>query len=172
GHPLPVLDVSPDALFARAVEGRDAVGLDVGLAPEAELALDLDLDGQPVGVPAAARPYHLTALHPAIANHDVLHYPRLDVVHAGPPVGSRRPLEEDERRGAVAAGRRFPDTPAPPPPLRDPRLEGRERDLGIDGPEGHRRLIERGPGGTASGRRRPRSATRRARSAGSSGRYG
>ena len=55
GQALPLLHVAADALLALLVERGDAVALDLRLAREAQLLLDLELDGQAVGVPAAPR---------------------------------------------------------------------------------------------------------------------
>ena len=59
-HPHPEADallglaggVGQDALLAERDELGDAVGLDVALAREAEVALDVDLDPQPLAVEA------------------------------------------------------------------------------------------------------------------------
>jgi hypothetical protein len=47
GHLLPQVDVPLHGLTAARVELRDAVRLDVGLALEAELLLDRELDREP-----------------------------------------------------------------------------------------------------------------------------
>ena len=52
GQRRPVLDVAVHRLAAPLVERLDAEVLDLRLAREAELLLDLDLDRQPVAVPA------------------------------------------------------------------------------------------------------------------------
>ena len=52
GHLLERVDVPLDVLAALRVELGDAVRLDVGLAGEAELLLDGELDRQAVAVPA------------------------------------------------------------------------------------------------------------------------
>ena len=53
GQLVPLVDVAQDRLAALRVELRDPVTLDVVLVGEAELLLDLELDGQAVAVPAA-----------------------------------------------------------------------------------------------------------------------
>ena len=93
GHALPLADVAEDRLPAPLVEGLDAVRLDLLLAREAELALDLQLDGQAVRVPAAL-PRHAVAAHGAVARDQVLEDPRQHVVDAGVAVRRGRPLVE------------------------------------------------------------------------------
>ncbi len=95
-HLAPVGDVAEDRLAAQAVELLDAVALDVGLARKAQLFLYLDLDGQTVRVPAALA-LDAVALHGLVARDQILESPRQHVVEAGPAVGRRRPLVEDER---------------------------------------------------------------------------
>src|SRR3712207_456164 len=82
------VDVPHDRLAAAGVELGDAVALDVGLAGEAELLLDGDLDRQAVAVPAGAAG-HVPALHRLEAREDVLERARLDVVGARAAVGGR-----------------------------------------------------------------------------------
>ncbi len=118
GHALPLGDIALNAGLAGLIELGDAVLLDVGLAVEAQLFLDLDLDRQAVGVPAAARADHILAAHAVVADDDILRRARLDVMHARPAVRGRRPLEEDERVGLVAARQRpLDDAAILPPPL-------------------------------------------------------
>ena len=95
GHPLPVGDVAEDGLAALLVEGGDAVLLDLALVAQAELALDLEFDGQAVRVPAAL-PRRAVAAHRLVAGDQVLEDAREDVVHAGRPVRRRRALVERE----------------------------------------------------------------------------
>ena len=100
GQRLPVGLVGEDAGAAEGVEPLDAVGLDFLLALEAELLLDLDFDREAVRVPpgdAGDRP----PLHDAEPADQVLDGAGEDVVDAGPAVGGRRSLEEDERAPAL-----------------------------------------------------------------------
>ncbi len=102
GEALPLLEVRGDALAAELVELGDAVGLDLPLAVDAEAALDLELHRQAVRVPAGlAR--HAVAAHRLVAREEVLEDARDDVVRAGPAVGRRRPLVEDEEGRVVTA---------------------------------------------------------------------
>ena len=71
GHRLERVDVAQHRLAAARVELRDAVGLDVALAGEAELLLDGDLDRQAVAVPAGLAG-DVVALHRPVAREDVL----------------------------------------------------------------------------------------------------
>jgi hypothetical protein len=64
-----------------------------GLAGEAELLLDRELDRQAVAVPAGLA-LDVVALHRLVAREDVLEHARLDVVGAGHAVGGRRALVE------------------------------------------------------------------------------
>ena len=93
GHLLEEVDVPLHRLAAAGVELGDAVRLDVGLAGEAELLLDGELDRQAVAVPAGLA-VDLVALHRLEAREDVLERPRLDVVGAGAAVRGGRALEE------------------------------------------------------------------------------
>src|SRR3989475_12833534 len=75
GDPLrqrfPVGLVLEDVLTAQAVELLDAVRFDLLLARDAEHALDLDLDGEAMGVPASdAR--HALPQHRVVTAHQVL----------------------------------------------------------------------------------------------------
>ena len=73
--------------------------IDVLLAGDAELLLDLDLDGQAVRVPASlAR--DVESFHRAMAAEEILHRPREYVMDSGTSVGGWRTLEEHELRTA------------------------------------------------------------------------
>ena len=104
GHPLPVGDVAEDGLAALLVEGGDAVLLDLALVAQAQLALDLELNGQAVRVPAAL-PRRTVAAHRLVAGDQILEDAREDVVDAGRAVRRRRALVEREE----AVGRAFLD---------------------------------------------------------------
>ena len=105
GHLLPEVHVALHRLTAALVELRDAEGLDVGLAGEAELLLDGELDRQAVAVPAALA-VDLVALHRPEPREDVLEGARLDVVGARSAVGRRRALVEGPARRRPRCGRR------------------------------------------------------------------
>ncbi len=71
GEALPLVEIGEHRLAAQGVEFGDAVGLDLGLARNAEPLLHLELDGQAVAVPAPA-PIDETAPHGLEAGEDVL----------------------------------------------------------------------------------------------------
>ena len=105
GHPLPAPDVVVVGLAAPLVERRDAEVLDLALGVEPELLLDLQLDRQPVAVPAGlAR--RVEAAHRLVAQVGVLERAQQDVVRAGVAVRRRRALREAEDRPALARGER------------------------------------------------------------------
>ena len=101
GHGLPLADVAEDALAAAAVELLDAELLDLLLAGDAELLLDLQLDGQTVGIPSAAAQGPEPA-HRLVAEDDVLERAGEHMVDARAAVRRRRPLVEDEQGGIRA----------------------------------------------------------------------
>src|SRR4029079_6119053 len=136
----PLVDVAEHGLPALLVELGDPVRLDLVLFLDAERALDLQLDRQPVAVPAGlAR--HAVAAHRAVPRVDVLEDAREDVVRARSPVRGRRALVEAPDVGALALGDRSVYDVECAPALEDPVLELRERLPGVHGPVGHRRLI-------------------------------
>ena len=123
GQPVPVLDVAEDRLAAARVELRDPVLLDLGLGGDPELLLDLELDRQPVAVPAGlAR--HAVAGHRPVARVDVLEdpargrgaMPAARWPSAAPRRSSRaaRPAPRAGRPGARR--RRAPSSARAPPP--------------------------------------------------------
>ena len=101
GHGLPFADVAEDALAAAAVELFDAELLDLLLAGDAELFLNLQLDREAVRVPSATA-QGPEAAHGLVAEDDVLERAGEDVVDAGAAVRRGRPLVEDEQRGIRA----------------------------------------------------------------------
>ena len=86
GHLLPVADVAEDRGAALLHEPADAVGLDFLAAVDAEFLLDLDLDGQAVGVPAGDA-LGEPAAHGPVAGEDILEDAGEDVAVVGPAVG-------------------------------------------------------------------------------------
>ena len=128
---LPLLEIRGDALAAQLVELGDAVGLDLPLAVDAETALDLQLDRQAVGVPAAlAR--HAVAAHRLVAREEVLEDARDDVVRARAAVGRRRPFVEDVEGRVVAALEALLEDAVVFPERQDARVERREVDARRD----------------------------------------
>jgi hypothetical protein len=120
--------VPHDRLAAAGVELGDAVALDVGLAGEAELLLDRDLDRQAVAVPAGAAG-HVPALHGLEAGEDVLERARLDVVRARAAVGGRRPLVEVPLRPVGGGLQRAGEDLVGLPATQDLLLQGGQVDL-------------------------------------------
>src|SRR5207245_10213587 len=140
GDPLrqrfPVGLVLEDVLAAEAVEFFDAVRLDLLLARNTEHPLDLDLDGEAVGVPARdARP--ALPPHSVVAANQILDRAREHVMDARTPVGRRRSFVEHERR-PVAGGLLGLLEQAPVLPGREELLFQRVgRELGIEERVGH-----------------------------------
>src|SRR5205807_24078 len=136
---LPILAVRPHRLAALGVEGRDSVRLDLRLAADAELLLDLQFDRQSVRVPAGFA-HDALALHRLPATHRVLDRAREDVMDAGSAVRGRRAFPEDELLRALArALDRFERTLLAP--------SSKNRDLGLGRRAGHvgqRRETQRG----------------------------
>src|SRR5262249_30071526 len=137
GHPVPVLDVAEDRLAASGVELGDAELLDLLLRRDAQLALDLELDGQPMAVPARL-PRDLVAGHRLEARIDVLEDAGEYVMGARTAVGGRRPLVEAPQRRIRAVLEGAAKDLALAPALEDPLLKVREGLLRVDGSEsGH-----------------------------------
>ncbi len=132
GHLLEGVDVPQHGLPALGVELRDAVLLDVGLAGEAELLLDGELDGQAVAVPAGL-PLDQVALHRLEPREDVLEDAGLDVVGAGAAVRGRRALVERPARAVAGAVQGLVEGLVLPPEVEHLVLEGGEVHLGWDG---------------------------------------
>jgi hypothetical protein len=93
--------VPDNGLAAAPVELGDPERLDLALVPQPQLALDLQLDRQPVAVPAALA-VDLVAAHRLEPRPQVLERTGLHVVYAGGAVRGRRALVEDVRRAARA----------------------------------------------------------------------
>ncbi len=163
GHLRPEVDVALDGLAAPGVELGDAEGLDVGLAGEAELLLDRELDRKPVAVPTALA-VDLVALHRPEAREGVLERARLDVVGAGASVGGGRALVERPGLLARVAGDGLLEDVLLAPESQHLVLEGGEVDLwgnGLVGSHCGPCFLRRRAGdeGTRSGRSRPRGTT-------------
>ena len=138
-HPLGELgegvDVAGDGLAAAGVERLHAVGLDVGLAVEAEFLLDRQFDRQAVAVPAGLAG-DVVALHRLEAGEDVLEDPGLDVVGAGHAVGGRRALVEGPRPAAGGLGQGGREGVVGLPERQDLPLHRRQVDAGRHGAVG------------------------------------
>jgi hypothetical protein len=101
------------------------------LADDAQVLLDLHLDGQPVGVPSEAA-VDTEAAHRPVARHDVLDDAGQQVAVVRKVVGERRPVEEDVLPGAGALLDRTPERVAGLPALQDPFFQLRELDVFLD----------------------------------------
>src|SRR3989344_6490880 len=91
----PEVDIAHDALATLRVEGGDAVPLDILLAGEVELLLDLKFDREPVRVPAGPPGYPIAA-HRLVARNGVFEGATLEVVERWLAISRRRALVEDE----------------------------------------------------------------------------
>ena len=96
-HPL----VLPDGLTAFLDEWLDAVLLDLLLAVDANRLLDLQLDGQPMCVPARLAE-HLAPLHRLIARQHILDDTRQNVPDMRAAVRRRRAVVKRERITALS----------------------------------------------------------------------
>ena len=106
GEPLPFLHVPPDALLAFDDKPFDAVIFDLFLAVNPQLFANLDLDRQPVGVPAGL-PLAAVTPHRAVARKQVFDGPGEAMPGMRHSVGGRRAFVKDKRRGAFAPLERF-----------------------------------------------------------------
>ena len=127
-------------LAAARVELGDAVGLDVLLAGDAQLALDGHLDRQAVAVPAGLARY-VEALHGLETGEDVLEDAGLDVVHAGHAVGGRRPLVEGPGQAALGLLQRLREDVGIMPADQHLALDRGQVDLGRQGGEAWRAAV-------------------------------
>ena len=93
GEILPHALISPYALLALLDEGLQTVLLDLLLAVETQLLLDLQLHGQTVSIPSCLARY-LVALHRAVARDHVLDDTRQDMSYMRLAVGRRRTVVE------------------------------------------------------------------------------
>ena len=150
-------------LLAQAHELGDAVRLDVALAREAEVALDVDLDPQALAVEAVLVALVL-AQHRVEALVQVLVRAAPRVVDAHRVVGGDRPVEEAPARARPRSARAAARTSAARPTPGAGRAPGRRsRGCWLTGPNiGPRGVADRGPG-RARGGSPSLSATPRAR---------
>ena len=117
-----------------AHELGDAVRLDVALAREAEVALDVDLDPQALAVEAVL-PALVLAEHGVEALVQVLVGATPGVVDAHRVVGRDRPVEEAPARAAGVLGAEPLERPPLAPQLQHLVLLGDEVGLRADGSE-------------------------------------
>src|SRR5690606_4146992 len=118
--------VGEDALPAYLIESRDTEPVDLLLAADAQLLLGLDLDRQPVRVPAGDAPGVLAAQGVVPADQG-LDGAADDVLDAGPGGRRRRALIEDQLFGARALLLRLLEQPLAAPAREDSLLEGDRR---------------------------------------------
>ena len=128
GEQLPVVLVPEYALAAPAVEFGHAEPFDAGLAADSERFLDLDLDRQPVGIPARYT-RDLTAAHGVVAAHQILDGPSKHVMDPGPAVGGGRALKEDEGLAVPRSTERLVEEPFALPGCQEFSLQLGERAL-------------------------------------------
>ena len=126
GQHLELVDIAVHTFLATGVELGDAVFLDVGLALEAKLLLDFDLDWQAVGVPAATCANDVPPAHALVAHNQVFGHTRFDVVNTGLAIRRWWPLEKDKWIGAVTTFQRTLDHVVLFPPLADLALHRRK----------------------------------------------
>ncbi len=109
-YPLPL--VPEDRVLALAVELFNSKLLNLSLAVQPQLLLNLNLNRQPVRVPARL-PLHEKPLHRFVPQHEVFHYPRKNVSRVRQPVRSRRSLNKNKLLAALL----LPVQPLAPPPF-------------------------------------------------------
>ena len=131
GQLLPLARVPEDGVDALLDERLDPVGLDRGLAVDPELFLDLDLDREPVRVPARLAG-DAVAPHRLVAGEQVLDDARQHMPVVGQAVGGGRSLVEDERPVRRGLGEGLLEDALPLPEAQDVALLTREVELGRD----------------------------------------
>ena len=97
GELFPLFDVLHRRSAAAAVELFNAKLFDLLFAAQPKALLDLDLNGQPVGVPAALA-LHIVALHDLVAREHVLKGAREDMMNARPAIRRRWSFKKDIAR--------------------------------------------------------------------------
>ena len=102
GHFFPLMLVFPDAFLTLLDEGLDAVGLDLGLAVQAQLLFHFQLHRKAMGVPAGLA-QHVLALHGLEARDQILDGAGLDMADMGASVGRGRAVKERKAFRAVPA---------------------------------------------------------------------
>ena len=120
-----------DALLAQADELGDAVVLDVALAREPEIPLDVDLDPEPLAVEAVLIAL-IAALHRPEPLEEVLVGAAPGVMDAHRVVGRDRSVQEAPALAARILGSQASEDPAIVPEVQDLVLLGDEIGLGAD----------------------------------------
>ena len=136
GHVGELVDVLEDALPAELVEGLDPKLLDVLLAGEFQLLLDLDLDRETVRIPSGLA-IHVKAAHRLVAGEQILQCPCQHVVDAWKIVGGRGALVKNEWRPPLALLETL---------VKDVALfpEGQHREFQLGEPGARRNFLEHG----------------------------
>ena len=94
GEVLPHALILPDVFLTVVDKRRDTVVLDLILAVDADLLLDLELDRKTVGIPAGLTRYHRT-LHRVESRNHVLERARLDMADVRLTIRRRRAIVEN-----------------------------------------------------------------------------
>ena len=132
GQLFPLPRIAKDAFQAFANERLDPVRLDLLFRVNAQLFADLDLDRQPVRVPAGL-PLAAVAPHGFVTREEVLDGTGKAVAGMRQAVGRRRALVEDKRRSAGPGGQRLVVNPLLLPELGDFFFELGEGNGAVDG---------------------------------------
>ena len=133
-------DVAVHRLAAEPVELGDAERLDLVLAVEPELLLDLHLDRQAVAVPPALAG-DVAAAHGLEPGVEVLEEAGPHVVDPGAAVGGRRAFVEHPLRCARAAAQALGEDVVGVPAVERGVLERDQIERGRDGVEGHPGIV-------------------------------
>ena len=141
-HPHPEPDgllglaggVGQDALLAQRHETGDPERLDVALRGEPELALDVDLDPQPLAIEPVLVAL-LLAQHGVVPLVQVLVGAAPGVMDAHRVVRGDRPVEEAPARSAAVLGAQPRERPTLTPQIQDLVLLGDKVGLRVDGSE-------------------------------------
>ena len=94
GEVLPHALILPDVFLTVVDKRRDTVVLDLILAVDADLLLDLELDRKTVGIPAGLTRYHRT-LHRVESRNHILERARLDMADVRLTIRRRRAIVEN-----------------------------------------------------------------------------
>ena len=133
-HLAPLVDVPVGRLLAQRVEPIDAILLDLLLPADLQRALDLELDREPVRIPARLA-LHREPGHLLVARENILVRARDHMVETGQTVRGGRSLVEDEGRCVSAPVQRALEYAIVPPELENLHLRFCEA-----GAAGHRRI--------------------------------
>ena len=121
----PFIGVAQHRFAAGVVECRDAHRVDLRFVGDAQLPLDLEFGGQPMGVPAEAT-LHLVATHGAIAGHDVFDVAGEQMPVVRQAIGERRTVVEHVFGGVGAPVDARPERVVSRPIVEDLEFQGRQ----------------------------------------------